>query len=128
MTYVGSGDIIDIHRFPAREPNKRIFHKPQKMEEKNYLFTISTATCTQDGMRNIKKIVNIHYWKDADLLNKREKLVDILSLLGLNKKRCVLWTFSIFEWNVMRLVLFCRTTNHYIKYLKVLKKTYRNRK
>ena len=61
MTYVGLGDIIDVHRFPAREPNKRIFQQAAKNGRKNYLFTISTATCTQDGMRNIKKIVNIHY-------------------------------------------------------------------
>ena len=34
MPFVWSGIVIGVQRFTARELNKRIFHKPQKIEEK----------------------------------------------------------------------------------------------
>ena len=55
MTYVGSGDIIDVHRFPAREPNKRIFHKPQKMEEKTIYLPYQQQLALKTGCETLRK-------------------------------------------------------------------------
>ena len=62
---------------------ERIFHQPQKVREL-FIYHINRLPL-KEAMR-IEKIVNRHFMKGCRTLNKREKLVDILSLLDLNKK------------------------------------------
>ena len=55
MLYLGSGDVISVHRFTAREPNKRIFHKPQKIEEKTIYLPYQQQLALKMGFEALRK-------------------------------------------------------------------------
>ena len=55
MTYVGSGDIIDVHRFPAREPNKRIFQQAAKNGRKTIYLPYQQQLALKTGCETLRK-------------------------------------------------------------------------